>query len=105
MMLGLAYEEVPDFVRDHDDWVQAMATWGGKRGLSLLRVQATSDGELAHTFFEGADALWIASGPGPRGHNHAVLCQGSNLLHDPHKSRKGLLSITSVMVFVSIAFT
>ena len=42
------------------------------------------------------DVYYLASGPGPRGHRHAVIYRAGALAHDPHPSREGLLSVDQV---------
>jgi len=55
------------------------------------------------TLYEPWDShcIWIATGPAERGHNHAVVCKGDEVFHDPHPSEAGLLSITSAMFLVA----
>ena len=101
-VLGLPYDDVPDFVHDHNRWAEEMAKWAKERGFSVVRVQCTGDGEMMHSIFQEADGLWIASGPAARGRNHAVVFRGSEMIHDPHSSREGLVSITAATVFSNL---
>lgn len=106
MVLGLDYEDVPDFVAMRPMWTWAMTEWARRQGYWSLRVQSTSDGEMLPSLLGEAEIdgpLWIASGPAARGHNHAVVMRGSVLEFDPHASRAGLISMTAATVFVPIA--
>lgn len=42
------------------------------------------------------NVLRVANGPGPRGHRHSVVYDGKGLVHDPHPSGAGLLSVDSL---------
>ncbi len=44
--------------------------------------------------------LTIATGPGPRGHRHCVVHDGTGMVHDPHPSDDGLLSVETHDLFV-----
>lgn len=100
MVLGLDYDDVPDFVADHPTrWMLTMTGWAALRSLAVLRFAAADDGELLHEpSLPGVP--WIASGPTERGTNHAVVYVGPEPFHDPHASRAGLLSITAATLFV-----
>lgn len=96
MVLGMRYESVRDLdVGDLPRQLGRLSTWLEGRGFTMASVQATGEGELLHSFYDGPSNLWIAGGPTIRGTTHAVLYQGTGILHDPHASRAGLLSITS----------
>ena len=96
MVLSMRYEAVRDLdVGDLPRQLSELNEWLDGIGFALACVQATGEGELLHPFYDGPANLWIAGGPTIRGTIHAVLYQGTRLLHDPHVSRAGLLSITS----------
>jgi len=97
-LLCLEYEDVPDFVKEYNDWYQALCDWARDQGYMTLQFHAIMDGEILQ--HHNSDALWIATGPAQRGHNHAVLFRGSKLIHDPHSSKAGLESITSAIIFI-----
>lgn len=48
------------------------------------------------------NAIVVAGGPGPRGCDHAVLYRDGSMLHDPHPSRAGLLSVEDVTILIPI---
>ena len=49
-----------------------------------------------------APLYWVASGPGPRGHNHAVVYADDRLVWDPHPHRTGLERVTAWTLFVPL---
>lgn len=65
--------------------------WIRERGYVLMEVQKP------HLFYEGErfDPFCIISGPSPRNAEiqHAVVGCGLEIVHDPHPSRAGLLTI------------
>lgn len=109
MVLGLSYDDVPDFLKDHPpndprpnrDWLKQMVSWAFARGYHVLRLNCMMGGELLAEPFVGGPA-WIASGPASRGRNHAVVYVGSEPWHDPHESRDGLRETTTATMFVRI---
>jgi hypothetical protein len=109
-LLGVPIEEVPD-PRDlcGEDTcaadvlklrVQAISDWLAQEfGVAVVRGDgAKPPGVLLRR--SDVPLLWIASGPGPRGYNHATVYSNGNLLWDPHPSRAGLLSVTMWSVLV-----
>ncbi len=98
-ILHMKYEDVPDFVADHHDWFGPLVNWCITSEISIVRVQATGDGELLHSVGRQTSGCgeWIASGPANRARNHAVLYKGPVMIHDPYSSREGLLAITAAL--------
>lgn len=95
-VLRMNYDDVPEFNKpDEDQWVGNLSRWCRGRGLSMVMVRPHGETVWAHFLSHG---LWIAGGPGPRGVDHAVVYDGPNLLHDPHRSREGLLEVTEAIV-------
>lgn len=96
MALSLPYEDVPDFLAEHDlRWAAAVANWAADRGYQTLRFIA--DHALTQTLV-GSDITWIATGTSPRGGDHAVVYVDDKMIQDPHPSREGLLEITGALV-------
>lgn len=97
----LAYrtsDDVPHFVEQYEgDWLYETNTWLREQlGKELVCTQP----EFPITW---ADTRWlpmIAVGRSERGHGHAVLIDGNSggMIHDPHPSRAGLVSIEAVFV-------
>lgn len=74
--------------------------WVLSRGFLWIR---TRDLNLpAHRAPSAPPVLWIASGPSPRGFQHAVIYAGPQLLWDPHYSRAGLVRVTHASLFVPL---
>jgi hypothetical protein len=97
-VLGLSWSEVPDFVKLHGvEWDVPLSEWARDRGIEVVRVRCTSDGEMLPTAGRGT---WIATGSTTRGTSHAVVYRGTEMVHDPHESREGLEEITGA-VFLS----
>lgn len=48
------------------------------------------------------DRFYIASGPSPRSGRHAVVCKGSEVIHDPHPSKSGLTGSKATWVFAEL---
>lgn len=80
--------------------------WAKERGFAAVRLMLTQD---EHVSLERArehqedwmpDALAIVSGNAERGHLHATVWRGGEMIHDPHPSRAGLLDVLDVIVFV-----
>ncbi len=102
MVLGVPYDDVPDFVDEHGyAWAGALANWALDRGYHTLRFLACGDGEMLQSL-EGGIGMWIATGRGPRGGDHAVVFEGFSMFHDPHESRAGLSELTGATVFLPL---
>lgn len=76
---------------------------------SWLRVQEYLHHRFGATIFysDSPNRDWlpryvptIASGPGPRGHRHCVIHDGTGLIHDPHPSGDGLLKVEAHDIIV-----
>lgn len=89
-LLGVDASRVPNFVTHGDDtYFEETSSWLAQRGLALMAFANNPVCDVP----EWRDRVtMIASGPGPRGHEHAVLWRGGRLLHDPHPSGDGLVS-------------
>lgn len=82
-ILDLRIEDVPHF--GADDWLDTLERWLAPRG--LYPVCATLGGPWRPA------GLYILAGKSPRGDFlHAVVARGSDVVHDPHPSRAGVLS-------------
>jgi hypothetical protein len=98
-ILELELDELPDevpFWEEHgikswEPYKNHMFKWLFDRELTLIDVQC---GKICYNgpqeFFQ---PLCILSGPSPRNNrvNHAVVSCGTNIIHDPHPSRDGLV--------------
>jgi hypothetical protein len=92
-ILGLPLEAVPLF-RDagptsHDFWCAFEDFFEGL-GFGVVRLPGN------HV----PDVLYLASGPAERGCSHMVVMRDGKLIHDPHPSAAGLLSVEHVWLVV-----
>jgi len=91
-ILEVPYEEVPDlsgYGVSHDPnggWVKVIRDWLGGYGLAVIQFEHTTD-----TVLPG----WqVMIGKSPHcGWNHAVVAYEGEMVHDPHKSRAGVLPL------------
>jgi hypothetical protein len=95
-ILEIDVAEVPSFCLDASRWFDHMREWLAPRGLLPLMLRCEPEPE------HFGDAWLIVSGPADRGHDHSTVWRNGALVHDPHPSRAGLLSINDVIVFVAI---
>jgi len=87
---------VPNFCAIKDNsWFSQSQQWLAERGLMSMNFRFNPFEDPAYHH-----GISIAAGPGPRGHQHAVLWQGTKLFHDPHPSGAGLLKATEWEVLV-----
>lgn len=91
-VLDVPIGEVPNFVAEAA-WFRALLDWLAPRGLWFVSMPATP----APWIPDGVH--YIASGPAPRGVSHAVVMSDGLLVHDPHPSRDGLLSVERLGFF------
>lgn len=91
------YDELPHFVQ-YLDWWGAMRRWARSEGFDFN----WSFPRKTFTKKLNPDHLLIASGPSPRGSFwHCILVDGNlDMVHDPHPSRDGILSIGD-LIFIS----
>ena len=84
-------DDVENWGRDGGYW-ERLAKWLRSIGWHLLDcAQPWPWSTAMEADYEGC--YWIASGPGPRGSKHSVVCCGWQIAHDPHPSRAGLMEI------------
>lgn len=92
-LLELKISDIPEFEDMSDGkWYPKMLAWLKGLGFQLLRW----DEEV---YMSG---YFIATGPSPRGIGHSVVYQGTEMVHDPHPSKEGLLEITSVWMLLPL---
>lgn len=96
-ILELPLEDVPNFCA-RDGWFLALRDWLKPHGLFPMAFDDVND----ETFEYIGDALSIVSGPAARGHLHACVYRGAELLHDPHPSRAGLISFKDMVLFACL---
>ena len=96
-ILGITLIDVPDFRINGAD---AEAYWSTfKRfirsyGYYPYMVPTNKGSQLT------LPVMYLASGPSSRGCKHMVVMQVGNLLHDPHPSNEGILSIDVIHILI-----
>lgn len=94
-LLGLKLEEVPNFRSDgfeaHKFW-RAFKRFFRSRGY-FIWMQAPDI---------SIPVLHLASGPSSRGCSHMVIMRDGSMVHDPHPSRAGILSVNHTWVAIPI---
>jgi hypothetical protein len=91
-LLHLELVQVPHF--GADGWLDALRAWLAPRGFWPAYCELTPDGWRP-------EGLYILAGKSPRGsYLHAVVAEGSRIVHDPHPSRAGLLSYADATILV-----
>lgn len=86
-LLDMDLDDVPHFALNAG-WLEYLCTWAALNGWLVLRHNPGYRARMA-----------IASGPSPRGYQHAVVMLDGEILWDPHPSRAGLLHVTDIWTF------
>lgn len=91
-LLEIEITDVPKFEDEHEkEWYFSVLKWLSSLGYYLVYWE-----EEIHW-----DGYHIAIGPSPRGNfSHCVIYKGKQMVHDPHPSGDGLLSITETEALV-----
>lgn len=92
-LLGLALDEVPNFIRHPHGFWQSFWEFMASRGLVVIELSGERHFDCFH----------LAYGPSPRGVSHAVVYRYGALAHDPHPSRAGLLSVETTALVMPVA--
>jgi hypothetical protein len=99
-LLEVPLAALPDYVteaKEGRDWHGTMSAYLYKHhGLMLLRA----DGRL--TQFVTPKSWHLISGMSPRGLSHAVVGHAGEMIHDPHPSRAGVLSVDEYEFLVPV---
>lgn len=86
-LLDMDLDDVPHFARI-GGWLEWLCTWAALNGWLVLRHNPGYQARMA-----------IASGPSPRGVQHAVVMLDGEIVWDPHPSRDGILRVTDIWAF------
>lgn len=89
-VLELPTEEVPNFFRaqdkSHEAWWRRVRSWLQSHGFGVICLTVDGDHpDPLHWYHP--DAYLIVSGKSERGLDHAVVCKGGRMIHDPHPSQ------------------
>jgi hypothetical protein len=99
-ILEVDLASLPNFcARPPNVWFEEMQAYLEKR-FGLMLIGATPETAM----YLPDEHLFIASGPGPRGHRHSVVFNSLGLVWDPHPSDAGLLEVTDREFFVVAKF-
>ena len=115
-VLGIGVAAVPQFGHPEDEenpvWFREFQEWLAPRGFVALNVDTTVRSGKSFpltTYGAAGPLLGIVSGRSPRGEwDHATVWKftpdgGARMLHDPHKSRGGLATITDTTFIIALA--
>ena len=88
-LLGLALDDVPNFMEHPHGFWQSFWEFLAARGLISIELSGGRHFDCFH----------LAYGPSARGVSHAVVYRYGVLAHDPHPSRAGLIRVeTSALI-------
>ncbi len=101
----LPLEKVPNFCAKLDEWPENFYGWLRDRGLCFLELNYV-DWVLPYL---PPGAWCLASGPSPRTKItlagtmlHTVVWKDGKIIHDPHPSHSGLLSVLMIAYFAML---
>lgn len=99
----LPLEQVPNFVENGDEWVEALVSFCAKYNLRPVFLSLEKREPGTNIGFSGG--WWsVVTGKSPRGdYYHAVVAYNGSIVHDPHPDGEGkLISLLDECVFVQI---
>ncbi len=88
------FENMPESgygTKENPSWFSALTGWLESIGFHLLQW----DEVYLPVYF-------VYNGPSLRGVEHSVVYKGSEMVHDPHPSRDGLVKLTSTWALLPI---
>lgn len=92
-LLHVPLESIPDFSRM--EWLDELRRWAEPHGFYPLCFSLDTNWR--------PPGLYILGGQSPRGDFlHAVIARGSDIVHDPHPSRAGVLTHVDATIFVRL---
>lgn len=95
-------DAVPNFCAE-PRWFSRLRDWLEPHSLTPVAwdISCTLDDARVRLAEHLPETLVIVSGPAERGHKHATVWWGGEMVHDPHPSRAGLLSVDDVILLVA----
>lgn len=98
-VLELPIEEVPNFFHGEDKspeaWWRRARAWLETQGFGIVCMTVDSDHHDPLHWYH-PDAYLIVAGKSERGRDHAIVCRGGRMIHDPHPSQTGIIRPESV---------
>lgn len=90
-LLDLTYEEVPLFIEMGNEWFLKFTEFIIAHGFDYNGL--TNEKRINEGISNGVDGYFLVSGESPRGfkNGHAVVYKGTEIAHDPHPSRAGII--------------
>jgi len=96
-LLEVGLDDVPKFEEMGENrWWIELRKWLKIQGFHLMSWEIETGKEF---YLPG---YFIACGPSPRGFEHAVIYKNTEMVHDPHPSRDGLVKMTSVWALLPL---
>jgi len=96
--VGLA--DIPDVYCDEARWpdcVDQLLEWLDKHDLDFMYLDVK---DFPKDFY-WPKGYHILGGPGPRGFGHSVVGLNGEMVHDPHPSREGILSVEDYTILIA----
>ena len=90
-LLELSYEEVPYFAMMKEDWIDSFFKFLFDHGYEYKGLTNTK--RIQEGISQGINEYFLVTGGSPRGFKsgHSVIYKGTQLVHDPHPSRAGII--------------
>jgi hypothetical protein len=110
-LLGIDLAAIPNFAELERKWFPVFSSIIREHGYEFQgsyyfdNPNRESSWEDLLSKSNGIDGIFIAGGSSPRikGIDHAVLYKDGEMLHDPHPSRDGILSLKYVFMIEKVA--
>lgn len=99
-ILEVSLSDLPDVYCDEERWpgcVDELLAWLDKYDLDFLYMNLPDQSKDCYY----PRGYHIMGGPGPRGFGHAVVGLDGYMVHDPHPSRGGLISVEDYTYFIA----
>lgn len=101
-LLGIPAEQVPRFDPDAlaqlgEEQGDRERAWLASIGYELFEISTSPDRSFSEEFLSYVPEVpHLMSGISPRGYGHRCVGIGGQLVHDPHPSQAGLLTVYSL---------
>lgn len=85
-----------------EDWWGVLLRWFRARSMQVqcFYPNAEVDGEM-----RAPKGYTIATGDGPRGHLHCVVCLDGHPVHDPHPDKTGIQNVRDFIYWLPLTAT
>jgi len=99
-ILEVNLADIPDVYCDEDRWpdcAERLLEWLDKHDLDFMYLDIK---DFPKDFY-WPKGYHLMGGPGPRGPGHMVVGLDGVMVHDPHPSREGILSVEDYTFFIA----